>query len=328
MATVNGGSSEPVDLDEWMGREAAVAARFFKQRIVVDNQIVSDRLDAVENLIRGLMGDVQKLAPVTDEDIELLRAQIQDTPETHRLNFGIAMLFGFPPEMFVGRSNLEKRIGRLRDVIQEMDAGYTGWVFTLARSKAAEICDSAEAMYAPMIARMIPSAFLSYVAKECLAVALSGSVMAGIVDRLSNAPHHETDEARLRQVREDLVGEWGRYLAGDFTQMIGDGEVLIMKHQIVQQGLKGLASQADLKNALQIGADLLKQKLFEGADAMRAMCKHKVSVVLTGTRGVDSDEGLKRMLNTVRSLDALKLSSRPVRGDNYDGRLSGDYDGR
>jgi hypothetical protein len=296
----------PVDLDEWMGREATVAARFFKQRIVVDNHVVSDRLDSFEGLIRGLMGDVQKLAPVTDEDLELLREQIRDTPETHRLNLGIAMLFGFPPEMFVGRPNLEKRIGRLRDLLQEVDADYTDWVFDLVRAKTGEICDSAEAMYAPMVARAIVAPFLGYVAKECLAFALSGSVMSSILDRLSNAPRLETDEARLRQAREDVAAEWGRYLAGDFAQMIGDPEDLKLKRLIVARGLEGVHSQAHLENALEMGAGLLKQKLFDAADTLRATCKHKVSIVLTGSRGIDSDEGLKRLADTVRSLEALK----------------------
>jgi hypothetical protein len=298
----------PVDLDEWMGREAAVAARFFKQRIVVDNQLVSDRLDSFEGLLRGLMGDVQKLAPVTDEDLELLREQIRDTPETHRLNLGIAMLFGFPPEMFVGRPNLEKRIGRLRDLLQEVDADYTDWVFALARDKTAEICDSAEAMYAPMVARAVVGPFLGYVAKECLTVALSGSVMSSILDRLSNAPRLETDEARLRQAQGDVAAEWGRYLAGDFGQMIGDAEELKLKRLIIGQGLEGIASQAHLENALEMGANLLKPKLFDAANSIRATCKHKVSIVLTGSRVIDSGEGLKRLADTVRSLEAFKSS--------------------
>ena len=298
----------PVDLDEWMGREATVAVRFFKQRIVVDNQLVSDRLDSFEGLILGLRGDVQKLAPVTDEDLELLREQIRDTPGTHRLNFGIAMFFGFPPEMFVGRPNLEKRIGRLSDLLQEVHADYTDWVFALARDKAAKICDSAEAMYAPIVARAVVGPFLGYVAKECLSVALSGSVMSSIVDRLSNAPRLENDEARLKQAQGDVAAEWGRYLAGDFGQMTGDEEELKLKHLIVAQGLAGIASQNQLEEALEKGVNLLEHRLCDAANSIRASCKHRVSIVLTGSHVIDSDEGLRRIADTVRSLDSLKSS--------------------
>jgi hypothetical protein len=302
----------PVDLDEWLGREPTVATRFFKQRVVVDNSVVTDRLDQFEQIMNGLRGDVKQLAPVTDADIKLLREQIEDTPETHRLNVGIAMLFGFPREMFVGRPNLEKRIGRLMEVLKEIDSDYTDWVFALARTKAAEICDSAEAMYAPMIARNIPALFLGYVAKECLAVGLSGSVMSDIIQKLGGAPRLDDDEARLGQTRADVAAEWGRYLAGEFGGMVGDANDLAFKHLIISRTLEGLGSQADIERALEFGADLLKPKLFAAADAMRAMCKHKVSIVLTGTRGIDSAEGLQRLFDTVRGLEALKSSGGPA----------------
>lgn len=298
----------PVDLDEWLGREPNVATRFFKQRVVVDNSVVTDRLDQFEQMMKGMQGDLKQFAPVTDADIKLLRDQIEDTPETHRLNVGIAMLFGFPREMFVGRPNLEKRVGRLIEVLKETGSDYTDWVFALARTKATEICDSAEAMYAPMIARNLPALFLGYVAKECLAVALSSSVMSDIIQNLSGLPRLDDDEARLGKARVDVAAEWGRYLVGEFDGMIGDTNDLAFKHLIISRTLEGLNSHADIERALKFGADLLKPELFAAADSMRATCKHKVSIVLTGPQGIDSAEGVQRLFETVRGLEALKSS--------------------
>ena len=292
----------PVDLDEWLGREPGVAARFFKHRLVVDNKVVTERLDTFEGLLKGAM---RQMAPLTDEDLKLLRKHIEDTPETHRLNVGIAMLFGFPREMFVGRANLETRIGRLQKLLIEIDGDYTDWVFALARTKASEICDSAEAMRLPAIARMIPIQFLGYVARECLAVALTGTVMTGILDRLSKVPVLEDDEARLRQTRANLAAEWGGYLSGDFDQMVGDVDDLAFKRQIIGQALSGITTQQALERALAFGADVLKPAMFAAADALRGTCMHKTTVVLTGSGGIDSDEGLQRLVETLRGLDAL-----------------------
>lgn len=292
----------PVDLDEWLGREPGVAARFFKHRLLVDNKVVVDRLDIFESVLKAAM---RQMAPLTDEDLKLLSKRIEDTPESHRLNVGIAMLFGFPREMFVGRANLETRIGRLQKLLIEIDGDYTDWVFALARKKAGEICDSAEAMRVPAIARMIPIQFLSYVARECLAVALTGSVMTGILDRLSNAPVLEDDDARLRQTRSNLEAEWGRYLSGDFGQMVGDAEDLALKRQIVGQVLVGIRTEQELGHALAFGADVLKPAMFAAAEALRETCKHKTTVVLTGGGGIDTDEGLQRLVETLRGLDAL-----------------------
>ena len=297
----------PVDLDEWLGREPGVAARFFRHRLVVDNKIVTDRLDSFEDLLKGA---VRQLAPLTDEDLKLLREQIEDTPESHRLNVGIAMLFGFPREMFVGRPNLEKRIGRLQRLLVDIHGDYNDWVFALARTKAGEICDSAEALWVPAIARMLPIQFLNYVVRECLTVALTGSVMTGILDRLSKAPLLEDDDARLRQAQSDVEAVWGRYLSGDFGQMVGDADDLALKHRIIGQALTGITTQQELGQALAFGAGVLKPTMFAAADALRETCKHKTTVVLTGGGGIDSADGLQRFVETLRGLDAL---TRPPR---------------
>ncbi len=306
------GLLRPNDLDEWMGRETAVAGRFFRQRVVVDNTVLSEGLEIIAGHFKDLMSKVDGTAPVTDEDLKLLQQQIEDTPQTHRLNFGIVMLFGLPPEMFVGRPNLEKRIGPLRDLFQALQADYTDWVFALARDKESRIINGAEAMYAHPVARNIPVAFLGFVAKECLAASISGTTVAAIVDRLTNAPRFESDEDRLRHVQAELAREWGRYLAGDFSGLAGDAGLVALKRQVIGEGLRGLASQADLERALATGGDLLKIKLFEAAEKIRAMCKHKISIVLTGPRGIDSEDGVSRLADTVRRLDELKRANGPV----------------
>ena len=306
------GLLRPNDLDEWMGRETSVAGQFFRQRVVVDNTVVSERFDTVDGFLKQLMGKVDDLAPVTDEDLKLLGEQIEDTPQTHRLNFGIGMLFGLPPEMFVGHTNLEKRVGPLRDLLQALQADYTDWMFALARDKASGIVNGAEAMYVAPVARNIPAPFLGYVAKECLAEALSGTTATEIVDRLTGAPRFDSDGDRLRHVQTELANEWGRYVAGDFNDLAGDSDILGLKRQIIEEGLRGIASQSDLERALAMGGDLLKTKLFAEAEEMRAMCKHKVSIVLTGPRGIDSKDGLGRLIDTVRNLDALKPTDGPL----------------
>lgn len=296
----------PVDLDEWLGREPSISTRFFRQRLVVDNEVVREGFAGLRDLLKGLKGDFRSMAPVTDEDLKILRELIEDTPESHRLNVGIAMLFGFPREMFAARPDLETRIGRLMQVLNEISRDYTDWVFTQVRAKADEIGDSAEAMYAPPLARLVPVRFLSHVAGECLEVALSGSTMSEIIAKLSNAPRLDSDEARLRQVRQDMLAEWSRYLAGDFSRLAGEADVVASKRAIIAPVLDGLRSPVDIARALDEGIELLEPKMLAAADALRATCKHKTSIVLTGTRGIDSADAVKRLADTVRGLEALK----------------------
>lgn len=302
----------PVDLDEWMGREHSVATRFFRQRIVVDNEVIGDAFKNVQEMILGLKNDFKSLSPIADEDVNILRELIEGTPDTHRLNFGIAMLFGFPREMFIARTDLENRVTRLGRLLKEISDDYTDWVFAQARAKANEICESAEAMYVKPLARQVPMQFLSYVAKECLTVALSGTVMSDIIAKLANAPKLDDDEARLRAVRQNLIAEWTRYLSGDFTQLAGDSGIVAQKRVIIAQVLNDLHSPTDIEQAIDMGTDLLKPKMLAAANALRATCKHRTSIILTGTRAIDSTDTIKRLVDTVRSLEAMRPPSGVV----------------
>lgn len=296
----------PLDLDEWLGRESSVSALFFSLRVVVDNAVVTERLDTMQSALELALS---RLDPVTDEDLQILREKIEATPESHRLNLGMAMFFGFPREMFTTRADLESRLGRLAGVLNEINNDYTDWVFELARDKASEIADSAQALNAPLIARQAAIQFLSYVAKECLEVALSGSVVSDILNQLSNAPRLMDDQGRLDRTRQDILAEWMPYLEGDFSKLVGDESDLALKRHIITHVLQGLRDGADLETALDIGIEALKPKLFAAADSLRATCKHKTSVVLTGSGGLDSPASLKRILDTVKGLDALKPSN-------------------
>ena len=296
----------PTDLDEWLGREPSVSTTFFRQRVVVDNEIVNDGFASIHKVLSGLVGDVKSLAPVTDEDLKVLRELIEGTPEDHRVNIGIAMLFGFPREMFASSVDLKERAERLARVLREITDDYTDWVFALARTKADEICNGAEAAYAPPIARLMPAHFLSLVAKECLNTALSSKVMSEIAAKVFGDPVFDSDEARLAEVRRTSLADWTRYLAGDFTQLMGNSEDVAFKRAIIAQGLVGIQTPQDIEHALDDGLNLLKPKMLAAADALRSTCKHKTSVVLTGTRAMDSEGAIKRLADTVRALDALK----------------------
>jgi hypothetical protein len=87
---------------------------------------------------------------------------------------------------------------------------------------------------------------------------------------------------------------------------MGNSEDVAFKRAIIAQGLVGIQTPQDIEHALDDGLNLLKPKMLAAADALRSTCKHKTSVVLTGTRAMDSEGAIKRLADTVRALDALK----------------------
>lgn len=293
----------PVDLDEWLCREAGVSHRFFRQRVVVDNEPMRQGFADVMNVLKHMSGQLSNIEPITDEDLSILRDDISDMPETHRMNVGIGMLFGFPREMFVGRTALEDRIGRLQRILIEIDQDYTDWTFKQVNRLAGQILESAEAQFVSPFAKQVPEPFLGHVAKECLVEAISGSVMDDIVRKVRGEKKFDSDDERLRDVRDELHENGLSYLAGDFSKLEGDTELVAWKRAIIAQLMHNIEAPDHLTRALDQGIAFLKPKLLEAADELRRLCKHKTTIVLTGTRGIDKDASLKRLADTVRGLE-------------------------
>lgn len=293
----------PADLDEWLGREAGVSRRFFRQRTVVDNEPVQEQLAQVLDMLGKLSGQVSNIEPITDEDLAILRDDISDTPETHRLHLGICMLFGFPREMFAGRPALEARFGRLAKLLMEIDKDYTDWTFAQARRLGDDVLASAEAKWIAPFALQLPQPFLGLVAKECLVAAISGSVMDGIIRNLSGEASHQSDDDRLQAIRGELRASGLRYLAGDYSELVGDAEMISLKRAIISELMRNIERPEHIGSALDHGIAILKPKLIAAADDLRRLCKHRTTIVLTGTRGIDTDASLKRLVDTVRAID-------------------------
>lgn len=296
----------PTDFDQWLGSEPTISGQFFRQRLVVDNSVVEKHHADVMAVLAAISGRVSTLSPVTDEDIVIMQDLIEQTPETHRLNVGIAMLFGFPREMFVGRPNLEARAGRLAALQNEINEDYIEWVFAKAQAMAQAINESPEAASMAVFARQLPLQFLNLVAKECLGEALSGAVMNEIIDKLTKSKQFETDEARLDHVRAELEAQGNRYLEGDFSELVGDADLLAQKRALIDWLMVGIEQPKHIGAALDHALTLLKPALLSAADGLRELCKHKTTIVLTGSRGIDTKSSLKRMIDTARALEEAK----------------------
>ncbi len=297
----------PIDLDEWLVRETMVSARFFRQRMVVDATMVTQNQQELLAMLRFMAGKIEAVPLLTDDDLKIIKDRIEQTPESHRLNLGIASLFGYPREMFVANADLRRRGERLSELLRDLDGDYIQWIFSQSAAMADSVNDDAEVMFkVHPFARQIPRAFMSLVASECAAAATSGTVMAGIVSQVTKQPIFEDDTARLARVCEQLVDSGERYLAGDFRQLLGSAEIVAFKRRVISAMMRGLSTKDDILRILEIGRAVLKPKLDRAAKRLRDMCSYRTSIFLMGTGGIDDSNAVKRMAETIKALDAMR----------------------
>lgn len=297
----------PGDFNSWLSRERRVAGTFFKQRVVVDNTFAETKFDELKAMLGALGPKLDGVAALTDEDLKIIQDRIAGTPASHRLNLGVATLFGFPPEMFAEDGDLQARLDRIAALRQAVDQDYIDWVFGRSRAIALDICTRPELMATTQkFARQIPGAFLGMVAKQCCERALGSDVMERIIRDVTGEPHLKDDDARLEHVCQVLLRSGERYLAGDFSELVGDEDLVAFKLELIADMMAEIPDRAALVIALDLGKAIFRPILVEAADRMRDLYCHRTSILLSGGSGLDDTNALKRMADAVKILTELK----------------------
>jgi hypothetical protein len=288
----------PHDLDEWLGREPAVCKRFFRSRMVVDNEPVMNGIATIHNILERFGSKLDEALPITDQDVAALRDDIEQVPETHRRHAGFAMLFGFPPEMFSDSCEMQARITRLVDLMNEINGDYIDWVFAQVKARADRIVEAHPWGATPDYVRELPRHFLFEVGRECLEYATAGVMMAGIIAGNRKVDRPTAVEDLLQLVRSNLVEEGSAFLAGDYSGFSGPEDLMPLKKEVFAWMLNGLNDRVAIERAVDETLRTLRPTLVAAANEFRDMCRHKLTIVMLGTRGLDRPNALRRMFET------------------------------
>jgi hypothetical protein len=299
----------PVDLNGWLAREPGIASRFFQHRILVDDANMVAGFSELKSMLQLMGVQLGSLPLVTDPDLKLIKARMEGVPDTHRLSFGFASLFGFPKEMFTDTQDLKQRGERLSKLVAEVGQDYIDWLYKQANRKALEICELGEVtLRVHPFARQLPVIFLSLVLKENLDKNLIGKVMSGIIAKRQGQQPFSSDDERIQYTKRTLIASGERYLRGDFSAMVGEGELLEFKKRIARASVSGISSVQELNRVMDDGISIMRQNLDEAATEMRRLSAHPLSVFLTDSSSIDDPNVIEQISKTLRALDQHRPS--------------------
>jgi hypothetical protein len=295
----------PVDLNGWLARETGIAGRFFQHRILVDDANMVAGFTELKNMLQSLGVRLGGLPLVTDPDLKVIKARMESVPDTHRLSFGFASLFGFPKEMFADTQDLKQRGERLNKLAAEVGQDYIDWLYKQANRKALEICELGEVtLRVHPFARQLPAIFLGLVLKENLDKNVIGKVMSGIIANRLGQQVFSSDDQRIQNAKQTLIASGERYLRGDFSAMTGEGELLELKKQIARASVSGIGSVQDLSRVLDDGISIMRQHLDAAAVEMRRLSAHPLSIFLTDSSSIDDPSVIELIAKTLRALQS------------------------
>ena len=232
------------DIDAWLQNEQGIASRFFAHRHVVDSSTVEAQNAEIVQRLQALNVHLGSVPFVSDVDLKYIRDRIESVPESHRVSLGFASLFGFPREMFVGKPNLEKLVTPLVTALNGLSKGYIDWTQESARQHTARICALPEVLFTvhPFARQMVLS-YLSLTVGDIALYNLSGDAMTKIIQKTSKREVFNSENERLDYVCHQLFEQGSRYLNDDFSEVVGEGELLELKLALINQLILGLKTR-------------------------------------------------------------------------------------
>ena len=137
---------------------------------------------------------------------------------------------------------------------------------------------------------------------------LSGEVVGSIIEKLSQRKSFDDDEERLAHVCENILEQGCRYLAHDYSQLVGDNDLIEFKRQIIDHLMTDIPDIRTLEYVVQEGKRKLEPYLKDASTELRTLGGFRPSVFLVGTSGLDSEAMIAKMAQTARALDELNAA--------------------
>ena len=295
------------DVDAWLGEEGQIASRFFAHRHLVDSAVVEAQNERILAILDRVNERVDGVPFIADVDLNYIKGRIEDVPETHRLSFGFASLFGFPRDMFVGDAELKQMVTPLMTALNSVSRRYIEFMQELAKQEAQRICFLPEVLYSVHpFARQIVLSCLSLYTADISLRNLSGEVMTGIVGKTLKRNMFSNERECLEHVCQEYREQGSRYLQQDYSQVVGSGELLELKLSLIDALVKDIRDDNHLEEIIDKGRDILLPHLESACERMRARFSHRPSIFLMGSSGIDSNEVIARIGDTVRALEEQK----------------------
>ena len=296
----------PVDLYFWIAQETDIAKHFFRHRVVVDSSPVMDELAELRGSMEDIARQTSGISAITDDDVRIIKEYIDGIPESHRTSLGFASLFGFPREMFAGKENFRNHLESLLGALQVLHTAYVVWMNSRAQEEATRICDIPEVrVTVHPFALQIVSGYMGTLAADISLRSLSGEVMGSIIDKATKRKTFSDDDEKLAHGCGRVLEQGRRHLAHDYSQLVGDEELVKFKRQIFDRLMADIPDMKTLGDVIQDGRRKLEPYLKEASSELGSLRGFRPSVFLVGSSGLDSDIAIAKMANTARTLEEL-----------------------
>jgi len=288
-------SSNATDLSSRIYKQDNILSMFFNVKTVVD-------LEKADNLIRNALDDYG-LKYLTDEDLKRLQDRIGNTKEGNRVSLGFVDFFGFNIEFF--KSLKGDPFKEVMTAVANIKCLLDKHLLDFISSKINKLVQLKITM-----GLLIPKKIHSFsvgIASPYLFQRLSSKISAKSMPKEmlpKYYPHISmTPEELISDIANTLYESSERIMAGDYTKLVGNPDIVALKIDIFNHMHQGLKNIDDAKAVFNRDIKLIRPVLDEIEQEIKDLLEDEQTVVIKDSSFFDDHEEMKLLAATIKALD-------------------------
>jgi len=285
------------DLTNRIYAESTILKNFFNVKTVVS-------IDDADQIIRKAFDDYG-LKLLTDEDLKSIQARISQTNSDHRVGFGFVDFYGYSVEFFRSLKNEEYK--EILSIVANLQMTLNRKLLDFITKKIHDLIFS-EVTCGLLRTRKIHQISVG-VCAPYLFKRVTPSVMNQVIPDFlldeSKFGKSESTEDVISEVVETLMKTSERIMAGDYSELVGDEELVEMKKDLFRHTHQGLANITAARERMELDLPILIPVLKSMENKLNQSVSDTRTVVISDSSFFNNKEKLVKILETCNKIGPL-----------------------
>lgn len=292
-------SSNATDLSARIYRKDHILKMFFNVKSIVS-------VEDAERIVRRAMDDYG-LKYLTDDDLKDLKSRIESTSDTQRINLGLVDFYGFDRGFFryLKADGQKEIITKAVEIKQFLDFKLMEFIQDEIRKRIySEVTE--KLLRFGRIHPFSVGLAAPYLYRRLSTVIIASNLPEEVMKKVNPGMYISREEL-ITEVSRTLLDGSERVMKGDYSELVGDAEMISFKIRLFDHMHIGFGTISDAKDRLSIDLKLLIPVLDRIESELLSLLSKTRTIVIKDGSFFGDGTLLRRVVETTKAIDTSKI---------------------
>jgi hypothetical protein len=285
------------DLTNRIYTQPTILKNFFNVRTVVSI------VDADQVMRKAL--DDYGLRLLTDEDLKSIQARISQINPDHRVGFGFVDFYGYSIDFF--RSLKSEEYGEILNIVSNLQMALNRKLLDFIRTEMDNLILSevtCKLLGTRKIHQISVGVCAPYLLKRVLPNVMNNGIPDFLLDKIFMGKL-ESSENVIADVVEKLMKTSEKIMAEDYSNLVGDDELIEMKKELFKHMHQGLPDITAARERIELDLSILRPVLKSMEDKLNQSVSAIRTIVISDSSFLNNKDKVVKILETCTKIGPL-----------------------